>query len=371
MGAHVRKRGSFWEYSVELGVDPVTNKRKRKAKSGFKTKKECEKAMNELINQINNNNYFEPEKIVFRNFANQYLDEMKFAVREKTLERYDEIVNKHLIPYFGDLEMHKITSAHIHKFYETRLSDGNSSTTLKFYNNILTKIFSMAISNKVIKENPMVNVRRPKVARKDFNVWTVEQTNIFLDSVKDSSLYMLTLLAVTTGMRRGELCGLRWQNVNLDTGEIYVKEQLQEINKEVKVCPPKTMISRRKIIMLDYVIPILKEFKASQEEYLKNNNLKCDYVLQTYKGEPCNPNLITKKFTSYARRIMKELNLPVLRFHDLRHTHATQLLLAGVHPKIVADRLGHSSTTMTLEIYSHVIPSMQVSAAEKLNRLYT
>lgn len=370
MRGSTRKRGTFWEYTVDLGNDPITNKRKRKSKSGFKTKKECEAAMNELINQVNSKDYFEPEKVIFKSYATDWLNESKLSLREKTVERYTIIINKHIIPSLGNIEISKIKESHITDLYNKCLNNNCSLTTLKLYHSLLKRIFDKAVKYRIIKYNPISLLEKPKAREKEFNTWTVNQTNLFLDRVKNTSLYIVTLLAITTGMRRGELCGLRWENIDLDKGEVYIKEQLQEIDGELKVCPPKTQSSRRRITLLEYTIPILREYKKSKEDYLKSHNLKCDYVLCTYKGEPCNPNLITKKFTSYGKKIMQELGLPVLRFHDLRHTHATQLLLINTHPKVVAERLGHSTTAMTLEIYSHSIPSMQNNAANNLNNLY-
>ena len=175
-------------------------------------------------------------------------------------------------------------------------------------------------------------------------------------------------------MRRGEVLGLTWDNVNLNSGEINVERQLQRVNGKYEFVPPKTVRSKRKISMLNYTIPILKDIRKKQMEYKlllgpEYNEFNLVYCKAT--GEPYDPYYISRNFLRQMTGIATELNIPQIRFHDLRHTHATLLLSQNVHPKIVSERLGHSSISITLDTYSHVLPDMQKEAAEKLNDLMT
>ncbi|ERI92151.1 site-specific recombinase, phage integrase family [Clostridiales bacterium oral taxon 876 str. F0540] len=173
-------------------------------------------------------------------------------------------------------------------------------------------------------------------------------------------------------MRRGELCGLKWENVDLDEGVIYVKNQLQTIENVKQIVPLKTAGSKRKVILLDYTISILKDYKEQQEENKKIYADKYDeenFVLFHVDRTPFDPDYISRNFARWMHPISKELNIPKIRFHDLRHTHATLLLKVGANIKAVSERLGHTSVAMTLNTYSHLLPDMQKDAVRKLGSL--
>ncbi|WP_278382486.1 site-specific integrase [Clostridium tyrobutyricum] len=215
-----------------------------------------------------------------------------------------------------------------------------------------------------------------------------EQLNKLLDAIKDKTIFTPVMLAATTGMRLGEICGLKWENTNLENGFIQLEHQLQEENKDLKLVPLKTLSSQRKIVLLDYTIEELKKLKLKQEEnkkYLGGNYHDEDFVVCQSNGLPYHPTYISRNY----RRILKDnkyrinvngkaknvslyeaLKIPLIRFHDLRHTHATFLLSQNTNPKIVSERLGHSSIKTTLDIYSHVLPGMQEHAIDNLNKKF-
>lgn len=199
-------------------------------------------------------------------------------------------------------------------------------------------------------------------------VLTQEQVNILLEDIKDTPLFIPVLLAVTCGMRRGEILALKWANIDFDKKTIYISNSLIETDGEIIMQDPKTETSRRTIYMPDVVIKALKEHKKKQAQnklMLGQNYNDDDFVCCWDNGQPFRPDFITHAFT----KVLKKLNLPHVRFHDLRHTHVTLLLQQDVHPKIVQERLGHSSISMTLDTYSHVLPNMQQEAANRIDEL--
>nr|WP_236905077.1 site-specific integrase [Clostridium formicaceticum] len=186
-----------------------------------------------------------------------------------------------------------------------------------------------------------------------------------LNACKDTQVYLPVFLAVTTGMRRAEIAGLRWSDVDYENKMIYIKNSLQRINGELTLVPTKTDRSRRAIALLDMVAKTLKQYKvlhAKNKLMLGEEYQDLDFVCAWPDGRPTSCDYITNEFV----KLRDKLDIPKIRFHDLRHTHATLLLKMGVNPKIVQERLGHSTISTTMDIYSHALPEMQKEAAEKL-----
>jgi integrase len=368
-----RKKDNGWQYTIEVGRD-LNGKRKQKSKGGFKTKRECQEAMIAAETLIDKGEYFIAENITFKDYLSKWLsDYAKIATAPRTYYRYEEIINKYINPKLGTIELNKLKPLHIQGFYNYCINDLNlSTTTVRQFHAIIHKALNKAVEWQMVNNNCSNAVDKPKKAKVDFTVLGDIETNMLLKRLEHMTLYIPVLIAVTTGMRRGEICGLKWENIDLDNGIIYVKEQLQKIENKLELVKVKTDGSKRKIIMLDYTIPILKEHKKKYltlklrlGEAFKDEG----FVVFQADGSPYEPEYITKNYGRVLGRISKELAIPKIRFHDLRHTHATLMLKAGVHPKVVAERLGHSSITMTLNTYSHVLPDMQQEAAEKLNAL--
>lgn len=374
MQGHIRKRNNAYQFTVELSRDPVTGKRKQKSKGGFKTKKDCQKAMQELIVQLEHGQYFELSNMLYSDYLSNWLsDYAKNNVAARTYKRYFDDIKRYIAPNLGHISLSKIKPLHIQEFYNYCINELKiSSTTTLHLHAIIHKSLSMAVKWQLININPADAVEKPKKAKTEFTVWDTEDADKVLDRIKDMTIYLPVLLSLTTGMRRGEVCGLKWDNVNLENKVIYIKKQLQKIDGNLQLVHPKTKGSIRKIVLLDYIIPILKNERKKQlenklllgKEY-KNEN----FVYQQVDGSPYDPEYVTRNFNRIINKVSKELNIKRIRFHDLRHTHATLLLKAGVNPKIVSERLGHSNISITLDTYTHVLPDMQKEAAEKLNNL--
>lgn len=373
MRGHIRKRGAGYQIVVDIGRDPITNKRKQKSIGGFKTKKEAEKALAELIAKVEQGEYIEYKNSTFKEFLEKWLENKKPLLKPTTYIFYETITNNILIPGLGSIELKKLKPIHIQSFISKLYEKEDiNSTTIKHYYTTLKTALNQAVKWQLIPSNPCEAVEPPKREKKKMQVLTPEQVNQLLDYAHNSheTMYIPLLLALTCGLRRGEIIALKWSNVNLDKGYIAITESAAlRLDGKNYISHTKTDAGERVVELPSFVIPILKQHRKKQlenklffgNEY-KDNNLVCSWP----NGDELKPNYITHTF----KKLLRKLNLPDIRFHDLRHTHATLLLLQGVNPKIVSERLGHASIDITLDIYSHVLPTMQKEAAEKLNDLF-
>lgn len=371
MRGHVRKHGTGWQYTIELEPDPTTGKRRQKSKGGFNTKKECEKAMNQLIVELEKGNYFEASSITLKEYLIYWMDNYASTnVAPSTLKRY-KISISDINSYLGGTLLSKLKPINIQNLYTKLLEEKqqSKSTILKTHRT-LSIALKHAVNWQLINSNPCNNVQPPRPDKIDMKVWDVKAANKFLVTIKNDVIYLPVLIALQTGLREGELCALKWENVDLTSKTLSVKYTLQKINEKLSLKEPKTKKSKRTIALMDSTINILKEYKKQQalykltlgEEYYNEN-----YVCAWNDGRPFDPLYLSKKFP----KLIEKYNFPYIRFHDLRHTHATMLLQQGVNPKIVSERLGHSTISITLDTYSHVLPNMQKEAAEKLNELFS
>ncbi|MCI1590409.1 MAG: site-specific integrase [Heyndrickxia oleronia] len=359
--SHVRKEGKSWYYAIDLGKD-ANGKRKIKKKRGFKTEREARKALLEVESQLSKGVFIEPSKILYEEFLHDWIKDKQISVKNSTLETYKGIVNGHIIPSLGKLKLSEITARHIQNlirdlFLNKTLSDENIQ---KVYT-IIKDSLNSAMKFDLLAQNVCNKVDRPKAQKKEMQVWDIEEVQKFLDTAINDRAYLVFHLALTTGMRQAEILGLRWKNVDLKNGIIYVKEQLERYTHNFTSV--KTKSSNRNIAIPDKTIfELKKQRKLINEERLLSgeNYTHYDLVCPTSVGTPYLPSNLTKIF----RRIIKEAGVKKIRFHDMRHTHATLLLKQNTNPKIVAERLGHSNTRTTLDIYSHLLPNMQKDTAK-------
>lgn len=373
MKGSTRKRGTCWEYTVDIGNDPVTNKRIRKSKSGFRTKKECETAMNKLIVEIEQGEYVEQKEILLKDYLADWLKSIKPNIAGNTFAYYRRIAENEIVPVLGNMQVSKIKPLHIEKFIQEKRNKENiNNTTLKHYFDTLNIALNQALKWQIISKNPCLAITPPKKENKEMNVLNVKELELLLNYLRDSrfkTLYLVVVLSVTCGLRRGEALGLQWEDIDFKQGIITVKNNYTKVDNKDMLTTPKTDKSTRKITMLDLTSEILSKWQVEQKknklllgkEY-NNNNFVCTWE----DGRPVRPDYISQQFS----RVIKKLGLPSVRFHDLRHTHATMLLLQNVSPKVVSKRLGHSNISTTYDIYAHVLPEMEREAADKLNDLF-
>lgn len=317
--------------------------------------------MAQKIHELNTGTYVEPSKETLASFIQQWLIEKKKNVRNSTYESYEILSKVHIIPKIGHYQLNKLNQVHINKFYD-ELSETLSNSTILKIHKILKMALNKAVQYGYIAKNIMGVIDAPRLNKPEMTVWNEEEVRSFLEVAKEERLYIAFLLAVTTGMRRGEILGLRWKNIDFENYSISVIQTLSNTGDRFQ--ETKTSNGKRSIALPVEVIDQLRRHKLM----IAKEKLKAGPVYQDNDLIVCT-SIGTKMLPSNLRRtwnrLLEKCNVPKIRFHDLRHTHATLLLKQGVHPKIVQERLGHANIKVTLDTYSHVLPGLQEEAAKR------
>ncbi len=361
-----------WVATVDLPRHPITGKRRQKRVTA-PTKREAESQAAQLIASIDGGGFTEADakRVTVRDYLTKWLESNAQTVRPSTQRRYKDLINKHVIPIVGHLALSKLAPLDIQRLYTDRLSTGKlSPTTVAQIHNIIHKALKQAVRWGMLTRNVTEAVDRPRPARTQYVVWTHAQAAAFLavaDLDEYAALWRLTLL---TGMRRGEVLGLKWGASDLIRGSLAVKETIIRAadGGSFEFGEPKTAAGRRSIALPRSVVEALKRHKVKQNEsrlQFDSPYIDLDLVFATADGSPLHPNSLALRFN----RLCDKAKVPRIRFHDLRHTSATLMLANGEHPKIVQERLGHSDVSMTLNRYSHVSMDMQRGAADRMDDL--
>jgi integrase len=377
---HIRQRstGSF-EIRYSLGTDPATGKRRIATITVSGNRRAAEKELRRLLRTLDTGEHVEPTRMTLREWLISWLAAVHEEVSPKTHERYSEIVENFLVPELGALPITKLSAVHIQAAYTKWATEGRrdgkkgglSPRTRRHIHRIFNCALARAVEQQVLARNPgdAFKKRLPKVERQEMVTLSPEQSVRLLEAIKHTRFYWPVLLALSTGMRRGETLALRWKNVDLERGMLRVVESLEQTKSGIRFKTPKT--DRARVVTLPaFANEALRRHKREQAEELlflgvrqTGENLVCGRG----DGLPLQPQTLTHNF---ARLVGRLRDLPRVRFHDLRHSHATQLLLDGVHPKIAQERLGHASITTTLDLYSHVTDTMQNDAAARLDAAF-
>jgi len=367
LAGSVKKDGNTWYYVLELGK--VNGKRKQKKKRGFKTKKEAQIALVQAEHELfNSGRILEPSLMLYKDYLKSWLDDKKIQIKESTFYTYSWLIDRYIVPHLGDIEISKIKPIDIQKFLNELINNNlisreNVQKTHSLINNSLKK----AMKWDLIKQNPATLVDRPKSFKNELKVWSIEEVKLFLEVSKSSRYYIAFLLAITTGMRQGEILGLRWKDIDFLNNTLSVRQTLN--HKGTKITPgAKTKSGIRNISLPIETINALKTHKILIESEQVNSGILYqdnNLVVCTNIGTPCIPRNLMRTFYNH----IEYANVTRIRFHDIRHTHATILLKQGINPKVVAERLGHSNIRITLDTYSHVLPTMQSETANKINEL--
>lgn len=300
-------------------------------------------------------------------YLDDWLASVKPTLRVSTWTRYHQLMHGHVIPHIGRVRLTKLSPQHVSRLYADRLEVGLKPATVAQTHRILHRALSQATRWGLVVRNVATLVDPPRVVREEMRTLSAEEVKRFLAAAADHRLHALFALAVSTGMREGELLALRWRNVDLDAGVVQVTGTLQRTPDGPRISEPKTKKSRRQIHLTKTAVEALKVHRVRQnEERLRmgpawddNDLVFCNSI-----GRPLNDaNMLNRDF----RPLLEKAGLPRIRFHDLRHTAATLMLGAGVHPKIVSEMLGHSQIGITLDLYSHVTPTMQAEAAAAMD----
>ena len=335
----------------------------------FKTQRDALDWIHETKTQIRSGVSIRAANITLKEYLDEWLVSHKSAVRPKTIYQYSQIVRQHIVPVLGKIKLKDLNPKHIQSLYNFKIETGVSKRSVVLIHSILHKALNQALRWELIGRNPAHAVSRPKTGRKEMKTLSDSQARTFLSAAKESRYEMLYWLAISTGMRQGELLGLKWSDLDWINGSFQVQRQLQRIDGEGLVfSEPKSLASNRSVLISITMLDRLRnhlDYQIQEKRLLGEKWEENDMMFPSTTGTPADHRNLFRDFKS----ILKKAELPDIRFHDLRHTAATLMLEQGVHPKVVQERLGHADITLTLNTYSHVMPSMQEEAAKKMDAL--
>jgi integrase len=350
-----RKDGLYMaRYTVQTATGP-----KRKALYG-KTRQEVAAKLSKALADRESGLTFDADNVTVAEYLARWLsDSVRGTVRVSTFERHEQIIRAHLAPAFGRMKLKTLTPAHVRSLHREKLEEGLAPATVRKIHSTLHKALSQAVADGLIPRNA-ADVKAPRPAPEEMHPLSEAETRTLLNAARETGdrFEALYVLAITTGLRRGELLGLRWDDADLDRGTLRVGRALVREGGRYVVGETKTKRGRRRVNLTPRTVAALKAHRKRQlEQRVRLASLYEDHglIFASEKGTPLNPeNLVKRSF----KPLLKRAGLPEIRFHDLRHTCATLLLGRSVHPKIVQELLGHATIAMTLDTYSHYLPSM-------------
>jgi len=366
MRGHIRQRGDGrWAIVIEMDRDEG-GKRRQKWHAVQGGRRDAERELARLLHERNTGVYAEPSRLTVGDYLKRWLeDSARPRISARSYDHYESLIRIHLAPRLGGMRLDRLTPLAIQHCYSEagRVLCANTVRTLS---TILRQALAQAVRWRLLAVNPAAAVPPPRAHSPEMIAFTEEQIGKLLTEARGTRLYIPLLLAVSTGMRRNEILALRWADVDLDAGRLSVRQNLEKSKSGVAFKAPKTAKGRRPIDLSPSVVAALRRHygeQARMRRLLGARYQNHDLVVCRPDGTPDTPSVISRMFRDVARR----LALPSLRFHDLRHTHATLLFRQGEHPKVVSERLGHSGIAITLDRYSHILPDMQRAAADRLD----
>lgn len=358
------KTGFKYMVVLEVGIDPVTGKRKQKRKKGFKTKKEANAYLSEAQVAINNGYYIESTDLTF---GKHIMDWVKLKdYKPQTLQTNTYNINKWVIPNLGKIKMSSLTPKHMTDFVSLMKDHGLKPASIQRIFILVKDSLNYAVDIDVINKNPALKIMLPSIKSSETYIWNKEEVGQFFEAAESmrSSLYMTYYLAYYTGCRQSEILGLSWDNVNFEENYIKIDQATilngKEISKDLK-----TESSRRIIGLPDFVMDKLREHKVfidEQKEKYGADYSDLNLVCCSKLGNPLDRSHVRERM----KQVADSVGLPHMKFHGFRHLHGSLLLEKGVNIKKISSRLGHANANITLKVYSHVTESMEKEVLSKL-----
>jgi integrase len=411
MRGHIKKR-STWQFTADLGLQPLQRcpacrkrywtkegrlkrcprcqgvledalERRQEFRSGFQSRREAETELAKVVAAIATGMHIEASRLLVDDFLRtQWLPAIRPTIRATTFLSYEGHIDNHLSPELGRIPLQQVSAAHINALYSKLLSEGKASkakkkdteevkktplapATVRRVHATLHRALRDAVRWNLIGRNPADAADPPRAvgcAGATVNVWSIADIKKFLTYERKDLHYALWLLLITTGMRRGEALGLRWQDLDLKAHTIAIRQTRVQLGYETIVSTPKTQKGRRLVALDPATAAALSELRTRREEECASQGRTVeagDIVFTDEQGEPLHPERATRLF----HKASKKAGVPDIRLHDVRHSNASVALAAGVHPKIVSERLGHANIGITLDTYSHLLPALSEEAA--------
>jgi integrase len=373
---HVYRRGKSFTYLFDGPPDALTGARRQVSKGGFASEREAWRACREAMAAAEQGRLVRPSSRRLGDFLMQeWLPTVKGVLKPSTFASYEDYARSYVVPVIGQVKVQELTAVRLTAFYDHLLTDGRAKRagglapkTVRNVHVMLHKALADSVAWRLVAENVAVHARPPRVTRTRPAVWTVAQLGAFLASVRDDRFYALYLASATTGMRRSELCGPRWPDLDLAQGRVSVAETRVVVRGHAQDSDGKTVRSRRLLSLDPATLRALGEHQERQAEeraFFGPDYRPGAWIFTWENGRPVHPDVVRQRFN----RAVLRAGLPPIRLHDIRHCYATAALVAGVSPKIVSERLGHASVAFTLSVYTHVLPGLDRAAADQVAAL--
>ncbi len=360
-GSIYRRKDGYWV--GQYGVQTAEGIKTRYIYS--KTRAVVAEKLTRALADRNGGLTYDAGKMTVGEYVERFIeDSVKDTVRQRTYERYEQVARVHIKPALGRVKLSALTPAHVRALYREKLDSGLAPRTVRYIHVTLNKALKQAVADGLIPRNAASSVKAPKSKKKEIRPLDREQVRVYFDAVSGERLEPLYLLAVTAGLREGELLGLKWEDLDLETGMLQVRRSLSEARSGRIFEAPKSGKGRSIRLTQRALSALRKHRKRQLEERMKLAGLWQEHglVFPSQVGTPIGGRNLNRSF----KRHLDRAGLPrSFRFHDLRHTCATLLLKQGVNPKFVQELLGHGDVSLTLNVYSHVLPDMgdQVAVA--------
>ena len=364
---NIRKRkDGRWEGRYTAGHDPITGKQVFKNVLG-KTQAEVKEKLKKALVEAGQVDFTKSGKYTVGTWMDEWFENVaKIKVRPSSHQTYKGYIDNHIKPNIGNIPLEKLTTMDLQKFYRKLLTKGRverieskeqpkglSAKTVRNINQVISSAMDLAVAQKIITTNPTNACELPKVEHQEMQTIPAEQRQAFLQEAKATGVYEMYYIELATGLRRGELLGLKWQDIDWKNGIIKVRRQVARVNGEIVEAPLKTKNSYRTVSISPQAMEVLREQKR------KTNDA---YVFPSPNGGPISPDSVN----NMLKRVLERAGIPKVRFHDLRHTFATIALQNGVDIKTVSGMLGHFSAGFTLDTYAHVTTAAQKEAAQAM-----
>lgn len=372
MAGQIIKRGlDTWLVRIFLGKD-ANGKRNYFNKTIHGTKKDAQKYLTAKLREQDTGVFVEPASLPLNEYLDKWLETAaKQKLRERTFEGYEWMLKKYVRPTIGAKRLCDLKAMDIQTLYNNLKKSGLSARTVRYTHTVLSSSLNQAVKWKLLIQNPCSLCELPRQEKREMQAMSADEASKFLQAAKADKWYVVFLIAIETGMRPEEYLGLKWSDIDFESGIVIVRRGLVWLKGGGwKFEEPKTAKSRRSVPLTQTTLAALKKYKREQAAYMLElgaNYQRLDIVFASELGTPYYwKNLYNRHFkkTLEAAEIKTKF-----RLYDLRHTCATLLLQAGENPKVVSERLGHASVVLTLDTYSHVLPTMQQTATDKLEKM--
>lgn len=359
----IKRRGKSW--TAYWYVETLDG-RKQRTKGGFATKKDAQAYLTDAMSAMKAGSFAEPVKVRFGDYlVEQWLPTREISLRPSTYSSYVIIINKQVLPELGAIRIQQPTANDIDRFYAKLSKSGLKPKTVRNVHIIIHKALHDAVRKSLIPKNPADAADPPRVRKSDqaqLSVWTPEQLRTFFDGIAKHRLAAAYILAATTGMRRGEVLGLRWCDVDFADRSLTITQTVVSVEYELHIHGPKTAGSQRRVALDDRTIAVLEVHRERQLAEREQSGLPLgdeDLAFARIDATPIHPDYFSQTFD----RTVARLQLSKIRLHDLRHTYATLALSSGIPAKLISDRLGHATSSFTADVYVRSVDAAERAAA--------